>query len=201
MFGLKLRDDLTHTARQRIAHEHLELVGLGKFTHSNVHELSGGMKQRVALARALAPDPRVLLMDEPLASLDALTREQLYGDIQRIWASRHKTIILVTHNVREAVCLGDRVILLTGCGNGTRASADLAPIFRQFDLQRRSIRCTPCRRNQVRLSRGRKSLASGCTPSPFCPLSRLAGTARLRGGGRYNRNQNPDEHCKFDHPE
>jgi len=114
MFGLKLRDDLTQAARRRIAYEHLELVGLRKFSNSNVHELSGGMKQRVALARALAPDPRVLLMDEPLASLDALTREQLYADIQRIWASQHKTIILVTHNVREAVCLGDRVILLTG---------------------------------------------------------------------------------------
>jgi len=114
MFGLKLRDDLTNAERRRIAHEHLELVGLKRFAHANVHELSGGMKQRAALARSLAPDPQVLLMDEPLASLDALTRESLYADIQRIWESRHKTIILVTHNVREAVCLGDRVILLTG---------------------------------------------------------------------------------------
>ncbi|HZA01700.1 MAG TPA: ABC transporter ATP-binding protein [Hyphomicrobiaceae bacterium] len=113
MFGLKLKPELTNAERRRIAHYHLELVGLVKFTHANVHELSGGMKQRVALARALAPDPRVLLMDEPLAALDALTREQLYGDIQRIWATRRKTIVLVTHNVREAVCLGDRVILLS----------------------------------------------------------------------------------------
>jgi NitT/TauT family transport system ATP-binding protein len=113
MFGLKLKHNLTNAERRRIAHYHLELVGLSKFTHANVHELSGGMKQRVALARALAPDPRVLLMDEPLAALDALTREQLYGDIQRIWATRRKTIVLVTHNVREAVCLGDRVILLS----------------------------------------------------------------------------------------
>jgi NitT/TauT family transport system ATP-binding protein len=113
MFGLKLKPELTNADRRRIAHYHLELVGLAKFMHANVHELSGGMKQRVALARALAPDPRVLLMDEPLAALDALTREQLYGDIQRIWATRRKTIVLVTHNVREAVCLGDRVILLS----------------------------------------------------------------------------------------
>ena len=113
MFGLKLRRDLTSAERRRIAHSHLELVGLAKFMDANVHELSGGMKQRVALARALAPGPRVLLMDEPFAALDALTREQLYGDIQRIWAIRRKTIILVTHNVREAVCLGDRVILLS----------------------------------------------------------------------------------------
>ena len=113
MFGLKLKPELTNAERRRLAHYHLELVGLAKFMHANVHELSGGMKQRVALARALAPDPRVLLMDEPLAALDALTREQLYGDIQRIWATRRKTIVLVTHNVREAVCLGDRVILLS----------------------------------------------------------------------------------------
>jgi NitT/TauT family transport system ATP-binding protein len=113
MFGLKLLPELTNAERRRIAHYHLQLVGLEKFVHANVHELSGGMKQRVALARSLAPDPRVLLMDEPLAALDALTREQLYGDIQRIWATRRKTIVLVTHNVREAVCLGDRVILLS----------------------------------------------------------------------------------------
>ena len=81
--------------------------------HANVHELSGGMKQRVAFARSMAPNPRVLLMDEPLGALDALTREQLYGDIQRIWSERRKTILLVTHNVREAVCLADRVVLLS----------------------------------------------------------------------------------------
>ena len=71
------------------------------------------MKQRVALARALAPNPRVLLMDEPFASLDALTREQLYGDIQSIWQQRSKTIVFVTHNAREAACLGDRVVLFS----------------------------------------------------------------------------------------
>jgi NitT/TauT family transport system ATP-binding protein len=113
MFGLKLKPELSDEERRDIAHDHLRLVGLEKFTHANVHELSGGMKQRVALARSLAPDPRVLLMDEPLAALDAMTREQLYSDIQRIWQTRRKTIVLVTHNVREAVCLGDRVILLS----------------------------------------------------------------------------------------
>jgi NitT/TauT family transport system ATP-binding protein len=113
MFGLKLIPEISGDERQRIAVDHLKLVGLEKFAHANVHELSGGMKQRIALARSLAPDPRVLLMDEPLAALDALTREQLYSDIQRIWQTRRKTIILVTHNVREAVCLGDRVILLS----------------------------------------------------------------------------------------
>jgi sulfonate transport system ATP-binding protein len=71
------------------------------------------MKQRVALARALAPNPRVLLMDEPFAALDALTREQLYGDLQKIWETRKKTILFVTHNVREAACLGNRVLLFS----------------------------------------------------------------------------------------
>jgi len=96
-----------------VANFYLQLVGLEKFKHANIHELSGGMKQRVALARCLAPNPRVLLMDEPFAALDALTREQLYGDIQDIWEKRKKTIIFVTHNVREAVCLGDLVLLFS----------------------------------------------------------------------------------------
>jgi NitT/TauT family transport system ATP-binding protein len=113
MFGLRLRPELTRRQRKETAEYFIELVGLTKFSRAHVSELSGGMKQRVALARALAPDPRVLLMDEPLAALDALTRERLYADIQRIWAEKRKTIVLVTHNVREAVCLGDRVILMT----------------------------------------------------------------------------------------
>ncbi|HEX8164288.1 MAG TPA: ABC transporter ATP-binding protein [Beijerinckiaceae bacterium] len=113
MFGLKLKPGLSDAARKEIAREHLELVGLDKFTRSYVHELSGGMKQRVAFARSLAPNPRVLLMDEPLAALDAMTREQLYADIQRIWEKKKKTIVLVTHNMREAVCLADRVILMS----------------------------------------------------------------------------------------
>src|SRR4051794_4565356 len=113
MFGLKLRPDLTNRDRKKIANDYLDLVGLKQFKHAHVHELSGGMKQRVALARALAPDPQVLLMDEPFAALDALTRDQLYDDIQRIWMESRKTIVFVTHNVREAVCLGDRIILMS----------------------------------------------------------------------------------------
>src|SRR6476469_8482037 len=113
MFGLKLKPGLRNRERREVAKFFLHLVGLEKFAKAHVHELSGGMKQRVALARALAPNPRVLLMDEPFAALDALTREQLYSDIQRIWEKRRKTILFVTHNVREAVCLADRVILFS----------------------------------------------------------------------------------------
>src|SRR5216117_4220256 len=113
LFGLKLKPNLTNKDRHDVAKYYLELVGLSRFERANIHELSGGMKQRVSLARALAPNPRVLLMDEPFAALDALTREQLYGDIQKIWKARRKTIVFVTHNVREAACLGDRVLLFS----------------------------------------------------------------------------------------
>src|SRR5213083_1337715 len=113
LFGLKLKPNLTNKDRRQVAKYYLELVGLRRFERANVHELSGGMKQRVALARALAPNPRVLLMDEPFAALDAMTREQLYGDIQQIWQKRRKTIIFVTHNVREAACLADRVVIMS----------------------------------------------------------------------------------------
>jgi NitT/TauT family transport system ATP-binding protein len=113
LFPLKLKPNLTTKDRHDVAKYYLELVGLTRFERANIHELSGGMKQRVSLARALAPNPRVLLMDEPFAALDALTREQLYGDIQEIWKARRKTIVFVTHNVREAACLGDRVLLFS----------------------------------------------------------------------------------------
>jgi NitT/TauT family transport system ATP-binding protein len=113
MFGLRRKSGLTKAERREIAESHLRLVGLQKFKKAFVHELSGGMKQRVALARSLAPDPHVLLMDEPFGALDAITREQLYQDLQEICRSRRKTIVFVTHNVREAVCLGDRVFLLS----------------------------------------------------------------------------------------
>jgi len=125
MFGLKRKRGLSRRERRRIADEHLELVDLTAFKHAYVHELSGGMKQRVALARSLAPDPRILLMDEPLAALDAMTRDNLYVDIQRIWERRRKTIILVTHDVREAVCLGDRVILMSPSPGRIRETFDI----------------------------------------------------------------------------
>ena len=99
--------------RQRVQHL-LQLVHLEEFAKAAVHELSGGMKQRVALARALAPDPSVLLIDEPFPALDALVRAKLYVELQDILVRSRKTIISVTHDPREAACLGDRVIVFTG---------------------------------------------------------------------------------------
>ena len=98
--------------RQRTA-ELLETVRLGGFGGKRPHELSGGMRQRVALARALAQDADVLLMDEPFGALDAMTRDVLHDELDRVCAGRQLTILFVTHNVREAVRLGDRVVVLS----------------------------------------------------------------------------------------
>lgn len=99
--------------RHEIARALLNLVHLGRFEKAYVHQLSGGMKSRVAIARALALNPSVLLMDEPFAALDAQTRGILHEEIQEIWMKTKQTIIFVTHNVREAVRLGDRVFVFT----------------------------------------------------------------------------------------
>jgi NitT/TauT family transport system ATP-binding protein len=99
--------------RNQTVNRLLSMVGLIDFADHRPHQLSGGMRQRCALARALAQESELLLMDEPFAALDALTRDQLHDDLNRIWQETGKTIIFVTHNVREAVRLGDRVVLMT----------------------------------------------------------------------------------------
>ena len=96
------------------AMELLQMMHLEEFAKSSIHELSGGMKQRAALARALAPDPHVLLIDEPFPALDGLVRAKLYTELQDILVRTHKTILSVTHDAREAACLGDRVVIFTG---------------------------------------------------------------------------------------
>jgi NitT/TauT family transport system ATP-binding protein len=99
--------------RIRLVDRYLALVNLRKFERAYIHELSGGMKQRAQLARALAVEPRMLLMDEPFAALDAQTRDTLQQELQEICARTNATVFFVTHNVREAVILGDRVIVMT----------------------------------------------------------------------------------------
>jgi NitT/TauT family transport system ATP-binding protein len=109
---MKLQGVPAKERRARVA-ELIELVHLTSFARSRPHQLSGGMRQRVALARALAQRASVLLMDEPFASLDAITRDVLHDELTRIWREREITVVFVTHNVREAVRLGDRVVLLS----------------------------------------------------------------------------------------
>jgi len=99
--------------RRKRAQQLLEIVRLSGFGEKRPHELSGGMRQRVALARALAQNADVLLMDEPFGALDAMTRDILHDELERIWREQELTVLFVTHNVREAVRLGDRVVLLS----------------------------------------------------------------------------------------
>ena len=111
-FGLR-QSGMPTQQRAAVARRFLELVHLKGFEHSYAHQLSGGMRQRVAIARALAIDPAVLLMDEPFGALDALTRDRLHAELETIWTATRKTILFVTHNVREAVALGDRVLVFS----------------------------------------------------------------------------------------
>jgi NitT/TauT family transport system ATP-binding protein len=103
----------------------LEMVHLEGFSTRRPHELSGGMRQRVALARALAQDADVLLMDEPFGSLDAMTRDLLHAELERLWTDRRFTALFVTHNVREAVRLADRVLVLTSRPGRVAASFEV----------------------------------------------------------------------------
>lgn len=111
-FGMEMRG-FPKKQRYEIAMDWIQRVGLARFASYYPHQLSGGMKQRVSIARALANDPEVLLMDEPLGALDAQTRVVLQEELMRIWESYRKTVVYVTHNIEEAVLLGDRVVLMT----------------------------------------------------------------------------------------
>ena len=112
----------------------LEIAGLADFAARYPYELSGGMQQRVGICRALARDPRILLMDEPFGALDALTRERMNGELQRIWQQSRKTVLLITHSISEAIFLGDRVVVMSS--RPGRVLADLPvpiPRPRSFD--------------------------------------------------------------------
>ena len=111
-FGLEMKG-VPKTEREQLARKQLALVKLEKFVDSYPHHLSGGMQQRVAIARALAYNPAVLLMDEPFAALDALTRDEMQRLLADVWRETRKTVIYVTHNVAEAVYLADRVVVMS----------------------------------------------------------------------------------------
>lgn len=112
LFGLEARGVPLDEARSR-ARETLKLVGLCTAAQKHPHELSGGMKQRVAIARALAVDPSVLFMDEPFAALDAFTRLRLQDELLDLWRAKRSTVVFVTHDLDEAIALGQRVVLMS----------------------------------------------------------------------------------------
>jgi len=117
-FGLKMSGDLSPTARQEKAQHYLALVGLSGFDDYLPVKLSGGMQQRVSLARALAMEPRLLLMDEPFAALDAITRETMNDELLRLWDELGQTVMFITHDIDESIYLSDRIIVLSKPPNG-----------------------------------------------------------------------------------
>jgi NitT/TauT family transport system ATP-binding protein len=149
-FGLEMKR-IDKAERRRIAEHYIALVGLRGFERRLPHQLSGGMRQRVAIARSLSVSPRVLLMDEPFAALDAQNRSVLQDELVRIWRHEPKTVMLVTHSIDEAVKLADRIIVLTR--RPGRIKADLAatmPRPRDED----DPRCLALRRELRELLRG-----------------------------------------------
>jgi NitT/TauT family transport system ATP-binding protein len=124
-FGLEMKG-VAKAEREALARKQLALVKLEKFVDSYPHHLSGGMQQRVAIARALAYNPAVLLMDEPFAALDALTRDDMQRLLADVWRETRKTVVYVTHNVAEAVYLADRVVVMTPHPGRVKAEIPIA---------------------------------------------------------------------------
>jgi NitT/TauT family transport system ATP-binding protein len=118
-----LRKDMNKKEAREMAHRFLKMVQLSNYTKHSPHELSGGMQQRVAIARALSMNPKVLLMDEPFGALDEQTRSRLHHELEKIWLETRKTILFVTHSIRESIKLSDRIIVM-----GTRPGVVLEDI-------------------------------------------------------------------------
>lgn len=151
--ALRLRG-VPRAQRRSEARELLDVVNLADAAEKRPHELSGGMRQRVALARSLAQDRQVLLMDEPFAALDAITRDLLHEELERVWRETGRTIVFVTHNVREAVRLGQRVLLMSSrpgrIANEWRLSGDAHRRIESPEVSRLSAEITDQLRQEIR---------------------------------------------------
>jgi len=127
---------LTRLQKTAIVHEHLAMVGLTEAAQKRPHQLSGGMKQRVAIARALAIRPKVLIMDEPFGALDAITREELQDELLKIWEEHRITVLMITHDIDEALYLSDRVVMMTNGPSATIGEILEVPFRRSRDRAR-----------------------------------------------------------------
>jgi NitT/TauT family transport system ATP-binding protein len=128
-FGLRMRG-LPLAQRRRIVADNIRLVGLEGFEHHHPNQLSGGMRQRVQIARVLANDPAILLMDEPFGALDAQTRGIMQQELSRIWSSRRKTVLFITHDIDESLLLGDRIAVMTAGPGATIKKVLPVPLVR-----------------------------------------------------------------------
>ena len=138
-FGLRMRH-VPEDERRHIVAENIRLVGLEGFEHYYPNQLSGGMRQRVQIARVLANDPAILLMDEPFGALDAQTRDIMQQELSRIWSSRKKTVLFITHDIDELLLLGDRVAIMTAGPAATIKKVLDVPLPRPREVGEDSLR-------------------------------------------------------------
>lgn len=163
-----LNSDIPAAEKKKLIQEHIELVGLNGFEKAYPYQLSGGMSQRVAIARALVNRPEILLLDEPFGALDALTRSHLQQELQHIWQKEGITMILVTHDVEEAVYLGDRVVIMEPRPGRIKKIVD---IDLPHPRDRNSFAFSSCAKvSCVSLARTVESLLRLC-PSMSAPLA------------------------------
>jgi NitT/TauT family transport system ATP-binding protein len=138
-FGLRMRGVPVAT-RRRIVAENIRLVGLEGFEHHHPNQLSGGMRQRLQIARVLANDPAILLMDEPFGALDSQTRGIMQSELIRIWSSRKKTVLFITHDIEESLLLGDRIAVMTAGPAATIKKVLAVPLARPREVDNEFLR-------------------------------------------------------------